>query len=71
MPSTVIRSIEYRSEARELEIAFTTGRRYVYNDVPPEAAEAFRSARIKGRHFNSRIRGRYAFTERISPAEPN
>jgi hypothetical protein len=46
---------------------FTTGRRYLFHDVPPEAAEAFRAARIKGRHFNSRIRGRYLFSE-ASPA---
>jgi hypothetical protein len=63
MPSTVIRSIDYRPEARELEVLFTTGRRYLFHDVPPEAAEAFRQARIKGRHFNSRIRGRYRFSE--------
>ena len=63
MPSTVISAIAYRPDARELEISFTTGRRYVYRDVPPEAAEAFRTARIKGRHFNSRIRGRYPFVE--------
>jgi hypothetical protein len=31
--------------------------------VPPEAAEEFRNARIKGRHFNARVRGRYRFTE--------
>jgi hypothetical protein len=31
--------------------------------VSPEAAEEFRSARIKGRHFNARVRGRYRFTE--------
>ena len=67
MPSTVIQWIDYRPEARELEVLFTTGRCYVYRDVPPEAAEAFRSARIKGRHFNSRIRGHYRFTERPSP----
>ena len=67
MPSTVIRSIAYRPEERELDIVFTTGRRYLFHDVPPEAAEAFRSARIKGRHFNSRIRGRYRFSE-ASPA---
>ena len=64
MPSTVIQSIAYHPEARELEVLFTTGRCYLYRDVPPEAAEAFRSARIKGRHFNSRIRGRYDFIER-------
>ena len=67
MPSTVIRSIAYRPEERELDVVFTTGRRYLFHDVPPEAAEAFRSARIKGRHFNSRIRGRYRFSE-ASPA---
>ena len=63
MPSTIIQAIAYRPEVRELEVVFTTGRRYLYRDVPPEAAEAFRSARIKGRHFNSRIRGRYDFSE--------
>ena len=42
---------------------FTTGRRYLYHQVPADAAEAFCAARIKGRHFNSRIRGRYSFTE--------
>ena len=67
MPSTVIRSIAYRPEARELDVEFTTGRRYLFQDVPPEAAEAFRQARIKGRHFTSRIRGRYRFSE-ASPA---
>jgi lysyl-tRNA synthetase class 2 len=63
MPSTVIREIAYRAEARELDVTFTTGRRYLFHDVPPEAAEDFRSARIKGRHFNARIRGRYRFDE--------
>jgi lysyl-tRNA synthetase class 2 len=63
MPSTVIGALAYRSERRELEVLFTTGRRYIFHDVPPPVAEAFRTARIKGRHFNAHIRGRYAFTE--------
>jgi hypothetical protein len=63
MPSTVIRSFAYRPEAKELEVLFTTGRRYVYSEVPPDAAEALRSAFAKGRHFNARIRGRYKFVE--------
>jgi hypothetical protein len=63
MPSTVIQSIFYRPEARELEVRFTSGRCYLFQDVPPGAAEDFARARIKGRHFNSRIRGRYAFAE--------
>ena len=63
MPSTVIRSFAYRPETRELEVLFTTGRRYLYADVPPEAAEALRGAFAKGRHFNARIRGRYRYVE--------
>ena len=62
MPSTVIRTIDYRPERRELEILFTTGRRYVYHDVPPKAATEFRTASSKGRHFNAHVRGRYRFT---------
>ena len=69
MPSTVIKRFDYRPEARELDVLFTTGRRYVYHDVPPEAAEAFRSAFAKGVHFNRRIRGRYTFTEQSADAE--
>ena len=63
MPSTIIRRFDYRPEARELDVLLTTGRRYVYHDVPPEAAEAFRAAFSKGVHFNRRIRGRYRYTE--------
>ena len=58
MPSRVIRRFEYRPVERE------TGRRYIFHEVPPEAAEAFRSAFSKGRHFNAHIRRRYRFTER-------
>lgn len=63
MPSRVIRSFAYAPERRELEVLFTTGRRYLFHDVPPEAAAAFRAAFSKGSHFNRRIRGRYRFTE--------
>jgi len=66
MPSTVIRSIAYRPAEAELEIVFTTGRRYVYRGVPPAVAEAFRAARIKGPYFNRHIRGRYGYSERTS-----
>ena len=69
MPSTVIRRFDYRPDARELDVLFTTGRRYVYRDVPPEAAERLRAAFNKGRHFNARIRGRYDYSEVDAPEE--
>ncbi|PSJ38421.1 KTSC domain-containing protein [Allosphingosinicella deserti] len=64
MPSTIIRRFDYREDSGELDVLFTTGRRYVYRDVPPEAAAAFRAAFAKGRHFNAHIRGRYAYEQR-------
>ena len=69
MPSTIIRRFDYRPERGELEILFTTGRRYLYSGVPPEAAEQFRAAFAKGRHFNARIRGHYPYKE-LEPAKP-
>jgi hypothetical protein len=63
MPSTVIRRFHYRPEERELEVLFTTGRRYIYYDVPQEEADAFRAAFSKGRYFNTQIRDNYEFRE--------
>ncbi len=59
MPSTVIRRFDYAPERRELVIEFTTGRRYVYADVPEEEVKAMRAAFAKGRYFNAHIRDRY------------
>ena len=70
MPSSVIRAFDYRPEARELDVLLTSGRRYVYREVPPEAAAAFRAAFAKGRHFNARIRGRYPFEQCEAGVEP-
>jgi hypothetical protein len=63
MPSAIIRSFDYRADAQELEILFTTGRRYLYRQVPPDAAQALRAAFSKGRHFNAHIRGHYPYVE--------
>lgn len=67
MPSTVIRNLSYRPERRELEVTFTTGRRYVYSDVPQEVADEFRRATPKGPFFNKQIRSNYHYRE-IAPA---
>lgn len=68
MPSTVIRAFAYRAEARELDILFTTGRRYRYREVPPDAVDALDAAFSKGRHFNAHIRDRYDYYE-LEPAD--
>ena len=66
MPSTVIRHFHYAPERRELLIEFTTGRRYVYADVPGEEVKAMRAAFSKGRYFNARIRDSYRCREIVS-----
>jgi hypothetical protein len=63
MPSSVIRAAHYDPDREVLDILFTTGRRYLYHRVPAEAADAFRAAFSKGRHFNRHIRDAYDFTE--------
>ena len=63
MPSTAIRHFRYDAAERALRVSFVTGRRYVYDDVPPDVFEAFKSAFSKGAFFNREIRDRYACRE--------
>ena len=63
MPSTVIRAARFDPDTGVLDIIFTTGRRYLYSDVPPEAVADFRAAYSKGVHFNRYIRDRFAVRE--------
>jgi lysyl-tRNA synthetase class 2 len=61
MPSTVIQSFEYDAGQRELRVVFTSGRPYVYQDVPLDIYTAMRRSFSKGEYFNEHIRDRYAF----------
>ena len=63
MPSNVIRRFVYDEMERNLWVEFTTGRKYVYSDVPHEVAETFRTAFSKGVYFNTRIRDRFSYRE--------
>jgi lysyl-tRNA synthetase class 2 len=70
MPSTVIRRFDYAPERRELTIEFTTGRRYIYADVPEDEVTAMRAAFAKGRYFNAHIRDRYECRELTAADSP-
>lgn len=63
MPSNVIRRFVYCPDSAELWVEFTSGRRYVYSQVPTEIADTFRSAFSKGIYFNTRIRDRFPHRE--------
>lgn len=63
MPSTIISRFAYDQSAHELWVELTTGRRYVYSEVPEDVASAFRCAFAKGVYFNTRIRGHFPHRE--------
>jgi hypothetical protein len=61
--STAIETIDYRPDRHLLFVTFTTGRRYVYFDVPAAVYLRFRHADSHGRYFNHHIRDHYDFRE--------
>jgi hypothetical protein len=63
MPSTAIRHFSYDSRTERLSVTFITGRKYVYDRVPPAVYDEFRAAPSKGGFFNAEIRDRYPFRE--------
>lgn len=63
MPSTAIRDFGYDETTGRLTITFVSGRRYVYEAVPPKVFDAFSSAPSRGGFFNHEIRDRYRFRE--------
>jgi hypothetical protein len=63
MPSSVIYRFSYDPRTAELDVIFTTGRRYLYSNVPQNVADEFRMAFSKGVFFNRYIRDHYACRE--------
>ncbi|MER9431547.1 KTSC domain-containing protein [Mesorhizobium sp. M0408] len=62
MPSTSIRKTEYDPDRRILSVWFlASGKRYEFEDVPPETFAAFRAAFAKGRYFNDHIRNNFRY----------
>ena len=64
--SSNIKGAGYDEDTRTLIVAFISGATYTYDNVPPEAFDAFMAADSKGRHFMRHIRKK--FTGSIIPA---
>ena len=63
VPSTVIRGAWYLPDRRQLDLLFTSGRRYVYSEVPMAIVSRFAEAESKGRFYNLEIRNRFPCRE--------
>jgi hypothetical protein len=61
--SKVIRGAWYLPQRRQLDLMFTSGRRYVYSGVPMTVAAGFAEAESKGRFYNAEIRNRFPCRE--------
>jgi len=61
--SSVIARALYDASKHELAVTFTSGRKYIYENVPPDVALEFQTASSQGQYFNWRIRDQYPFRE--------
>jgi hypothetical protein len=61
--STVIRGAWYLPERQQLDLLFTSGRRYIYSNVPIAVADGFAAAESKGRYYNSHVRNHFPCQE--------
>jgi hypothetical protein len=59
--SSMIRFLSYDARERALQIIFTSGKTYIYLDVPRKVYDAFLKADSKGEFFNEEIRDQYSF----------
>lgn len=61
--SSVISQIGYARESGELIVTFTSGRSFVYDNVPPDVFDGLINAQSKGSYFHAAIRDRYSGRE--------
>lgn len=54
--SSNIAAIGYDADSRTLQVDFTTGKRYQYQNVPPETFAEFKAADSVGKYFAASIR---------------
>lgn len=61
--SSVIARALYDASRQELAVTFTSGRKYIYENIPPDVALEFQTASSQGQYFNWRIRDQYPWRE--------
>ncbi len=61
--SSMMTSIRYKHDARELDITFTSGKTYRYLEVPVEIYKGLLNAESKGDFFSDNIKDEFNFAE--------
>jgi hypothetical protein len=57
--SSMIQAVGYDPETHILEVVFTSGQTYCYEDVPPDVYQALMAADSKGQYMRAAIIGVY------------
>lgn len=63
LQSSMITSVRYDKDARELDVTFLRGKTYRYVNVPLDVYVDLLDAESKGGFFNDTIKNTYAFAE--------
>lgn len=63
--SSSLRSLGYDADAQALEVEFSSGAIYRYEQVPAEAVQALLGAESLGKHFNQVFKPRHYPYRRI------
>jgi len=61
MPSSVVKTILYNPDSKQLTVVFQSGAVYTYYDVPESVYVGFKTARSKGKYLNQYIVDAYSF----------
>jgi hypothetical protein len=61
--SSMMTDVHYHEHTRELDITFTSGKKYRYRLVPPEVFTGLLQADSQGKFFNEVIKDAYRFAE--------
>jgi len=59
LSSTALASATYDEDTRRLDITFTSGGTFTYENVPPDVFEGLREARSPGTFYHERIKGQF------------
>jgi hypothetical protein len=70
LESTTLAWVRYDRVRRRLEIAFRSGERYLYFQVPPLCYEQLIRSESKGAYFNGYIRNCFPFQHISRPSAP-
>lgn len=61
--SSQVSSGSYNLDKKELIIAFSTGKRYAYFNVPEKVWEDLKLADSAGKYLNANVKGKYAYKQ--------